>query len=73
MDNADRAQDYIDWRTEQALAARRKAGQVALSDSPSVCMDCDEPIPAPRRERLPGVRTCVPCQEIREQRARGFR
>ena len=28
----------------------------------SVCLSCGDPIPAERREVLPGVTTCVSCQ-----------
>lgn len=71
MDKADIAQDYIDWRMEQALAARQKAAanrKALAADESNECEDCGEEIPAARRERLPGVRTCVPCQTAREAR-----
>jgi phage/conjugal plasmid C-4 type zinc finger TraR family protein len=71
MDKADIAQDYIDWRMEQALAARQKAAanrQALCADDSSECEDCGGEIPAARRERLPGVATCVPCQTRREAR-----
>lgn len=73
MDNADRAQDYIEWRTEQALQARQYFVDANKIVGPVNCEDCGDEIPAARCERLPGVTTCVPCQEIREQRARGWR
>ncbi|MEL5316587.1 TraR/DksA C4-type zinc finger protein [Serratia ureilytica] len=31
-----------------------------------VCEECDAPIPAARRAAVPGVDTCVSCQQIRE-------
>jgi RNA polymerase-binding transcription factor DksA len=37
-------------------------------DSLEYCEECDEEIPARRREALPGVRTCVACQSGRDKR-----
>ncbi len=31
------------------------------------CVECGEDIPEPRRRALPGVRTCVECQEERDR------
>lgn len=67
MDNADVANDYIDWRLEQAMKARKKCVPSALS-SRSICKQCDEPIPAARRKALPGVQLCVQCQSMMEAR-----
>ena len=33
------------------------------------CEACDAPIPPARREAIPGVRLCVPCQQREEQDA----
>jgi phage/conjugal plasmid C-4 type zinc finger TraR family protein len=68
MDKADIANDYIEWRTEQALKARQQAAQPLGGAEVTECEDCGEEIPAARRERLPGVVTCVPCQTRREKR-----
>lgn len=74
MDNADNAQELIDQRLEAALAARQAAAQrVNHAVVHIMCEDCGEEIPVARREHLPGVATCVECQSIREQRARGWR
>ena len=67
MDNADIAQELIEHRLQQTLAARQGAAAVA-GLGPEECEECGEEIPAARRERLPGVTTCVPCQTIREGR-----
>lgn len=32
------------------------------------CVECGEPIPARRREALPGVTTCILCQSGRDRR-----
>ncbi len=65
MDNADIAQELIEHRLQQSLAARQAAVANA-GVGPVECEDCGEEIPAARRERLPGVTTCVPCQTARE-------
>ncbi|EOZ1387863.1 TPA: TraR/DksA family transcriptional regulator [Enterobacter hormaechei] len=31
-----------------------------------LCIDCEAPIPAARRQAIPGVQCCVTCQEIAE-------
>ncbi|RXE48722.1 TraR/DksA C4-type zinc finger protein [Chromohalobacter israelensis] len=66
-DKVDIASDYIDWRMEQALQARQAAAQAPTREVIE-CEDCGDEIPAARRERLPGVATCVPCQTRREGR-----
>ena len=35
------------------------------------CEACDAPIPPARREAIPGVRLCVPCQQREEQETPG--
>jgi len=66
MDKADIANDYIEWRTEQALKAREhRPSELA---SRAICKECDEPIPAARRKALPGVQLCVTCQSVLEGR-----
>lgn len=67
MDKADIANDYIEWRTEQALKARQQCAPSSFS-SRAVCKQCDEPIPAARRDALPGVQFCVQCQSMMEGR-----
>lgn len=66
MDKADIANDYIEWRTEQALKSRLQ--QPSALSSRAVCKQCDEPIPAARRKALPGVQFCVACQTFLEGR-----
>lgn len=66
MDKADIANDYVEWRTEQALKAREY--QPSALASRSTCKECDEPIPAERRKVLPGVQLCVQCQSMMEAR-----
>ncbi|UUI63341.1 TraR/DksA C4-type zinc finger protein [Aeromonas salmonicida] len=37
-------------------------------ESLHLCEACDAPIPEERRQRVPGVRKCVPCQSRAERR-----
>ena len=69
MDIADHAQQSEELHLNHALSQIKKATGESLED----CEDCGEPIPALRRETLKGCRTCVYCQEIREQRQRRYR
>jgi phage/conjugal plasmid C-4 type zinc finger TraR family protein len=48
----------------------RARALVPSGESAEECDDCGEPITARRREALPGVRTCVACQSVREARVR---
>ena len=66
MDKADIANDYIEWRTEQAINAQRY--QPSAVASRAICKECDEPIPAARRHAVPGVQFCVGCQSELEAR-----
>ncbi|AZM96089.1 TraR/DksA family transcriptional regulator [Vreelandella venusta] len=68
MDNADVASEYMEWRLEQVLKARQQTVHPLGGTEVTECEDCGEVIPAARRERLPGVVTCVPCQTRREKR-----
>lgn len=64
----DRAQEREEEMRADALAeqARRADGQTARV-SATYCA-CGEPIPEARRKYLPGVQTCVECQEDIERR-----
>ena len=58
-------QDQIDDTVKDAvLRARARAPK---GESAEECDDCGEPIPKKRREALPGVRTCVACQAVRDK------
>lgn len=54
-------QDQIDATVSDGI----KRARSRLRSGPGLthCEECDEEIPAARREAVPGVRTCVPCQE----------
>ena len=53
-------QDQIDATVEDAV--KRVRDQLAQGESLTHCDECNKPIPEARREAVPGVRLCVPCQ-----------
>lgn len=66
-DVADIANDLVLETTEariRALTTQRPASHQTH------CEDCGSAIPDARRQRLPWVTTCVPCQTAREQQER---
>lgn len=62
-------QDQIDATIKDAIERAR----ARLRSGPSLthCQECDAPIPQARREAMPGVRLCVPCQQVEEQESIG--
>lgn len=58
-------QDQIDASVEDAV--KRVRDQLPKGNSAEHCDECDEPIPAARRQAIPGVRLCVRCQEQQDQ------
>ena len=66
----DRAQEREEADRADALAAQaRRAGLAGktVADSAHDCYLCDEPIPEARRLYVPGVQTCVDCQNDLEK------
>lgn len=61
-------QDQIDDTISDAV--KRARIMMPAGDSAGHCDDCGETISASRREALPGVRTCVPCQSVRDANTR---
>ena len=59
-------QDQIDDSINDAVQNAR--ARMPVGESATHCDACEEPIPARRREALPGVRTCVTCQSERDKR-----
>lgn len=58
-------QDQIDDTVRDAVAAARLRLQPGRSAR--FCEECGELIPPKRRAALPGVRTCVACQQSRDK------
>lgn len=65
MDRAqEREREWLhDQLAHQAVRAARQRSPAPVLD----CEDCGEPIPAARRQALPGVRRCVGCQTALER------
>ncbi len=59
-------QDQIDDSVRDAIASAR--ARMPAGDGRAECEDCGEPIPEARRRALPGARTCVGCQSLRDKR-----
>lgn len=65
-DLIDIAGELAEWQLEMAMLrhkAKTQPGEGTLE-----CEECGESIPEARRKALPGCRTCVDCQELREVR-----
>jgi phage/conjugal plasmid C-4 type zinc finger TraR family protein len=58
-------QDQIDDTVKDAILRARAL--TPQGESAEECDDCGEPIPKKRREALPGVRTCIACQSLRDK------
>ncbi|RXT63903.1 TraR/DksA family transcriptional regulator [Pseudomonas syringae] len=67
-DIADFANDLVQQRIDQALAARRAAKSVLTPHSFLFCETCEEAIPDARRIALPGCTQCLTCQSLLELR-----
>lgn len=67
-DIADFANDLVQERLDQALAARNAAKPVLAPHSFLFCVSCDDPIPEARRLVLLGCDLCVLCQSVVESR-----
>ncbi|WDG45758.1 TraR/DksA family transcriptional regulator [Pseudomonas chlororaphis] len=65
-DIADFANDLVQERIDQALAARNAAKPALAAHSFLFCEGCEEPIPEARRLASPGCTQCVGCQSIDE-------
>lgn len=58
-------QQQIDDSIEDAI--KRARAQLPVGPSLSHCEECGDEIPEPRRQALPGVRLCLPCQDERDR------
>ncbi|MDM1708661.1 DksA/TraR family C4-type zinc finger protein [Thiopseudomonas alkaliphila] len=63
-------QEQIDDSIDDAV--QRARSQLPQGASLSHCEECAAPIPEARRQALPGVRLCVPCQTIIDQQETAF-
>lgn len=65
--------DLFDLASERETLERELLIDATRARNPSGeslhnCGDCGDEIPAGRRRALPGVRTCIYCQQDRERR-----
>jgi phage/conjugal plasmid C-4 type zinc finger TraR family protein len=58
-------QEQIDATVGDAV--RRARSRLRRGPGLLRCEECDAPIPKARREAVPGVRLCVPCQEAHDR------
>jgi phage/conjugal plasmid C-4 type zinc finger TraR family protein len=59
-------QDQIDDTvTDEVMRARAR---MPTGEAQTHCVECGDEIPKARRQALPGVKTCVPCQSERDRR-----
>lgn len=61
-------QEQIDASIQDAAARARE--RLPKGESLEFCEECGEKIPEGRRQALPGVRVCVPCQTEMERAER---
>jgi phage/conjugal plasmid C-4 type zinc finger TraR family protein len=63
-------QEQIDATVKDAI----NRAQSSLAQGPGLthCAECGSEIPEARREVVPGVRLCVPCQDAHDQTATPF-
>lgn len=63
VDLALQSEEEARSRALQAQAARAGLSTKTVADSAEECAVCEEPIPQARREAVPGVQTCIECQQ----------
>lgn len=63
-DIADFANDLVQERIDQALAARKA---LRVFESFEFCVDCDSAIPLARRLAVTSCTRCAACQQLNEQ------
>ncbi len=57
-------QDQIDDTITDAV--KRARADLPSGETAKYCVECGEEIPKARRHALPGTRTCVACQSVRD-------
>nr|WP_223185067.1 TraR/DksA family transcriptional regulator [Pseudomonas rhodesiae] len=68
-DIADFANDLVQERIDQAVAARLALMSNTTQHSLMFCDECDGPIPEARRLAQPGCTLCIECKTVDDQRA----
>lgn len=67
-DICDVAGEQADYLLQVALDRHHQRAAGGKATSAEYCDDCGDAIPLLRREKVPGFRTCVDCQGLREVR-----
>ena len=63
----------MDDPLERMLERRAEAArEMRKSPSATHCAECDDAIPEPRRQAVPGVQYCVHCQEALDRARAGY-
>ena len=57
-------QDQIDDTVSDEVTRAR--ARIPTGEALAECADCGDEIPQRRRDALPGVRTCIACQQARD-------
>ncbi len=70
MDILDRARELEELHLARALSFRF---EVPVGPARECCLECEEPIPLARLEKIPGCQLCVDCQEELEVKQRNGR
>lgn len=65
-DVIDTANDQVEYLLQVALSRRKRPAPGVASAQ--FCVDCDEPIPLLRQQKVEGCQTCFDCQKLREVR-----
>lgn len=63
-------QDQIDDTVKDGILRARS--RLPRGPSQTHCMSCGAEIPEARREAVPGVQLCVPCQEAEDREVQQF-
>jgi len=63
-------QDQIDATVKDGIS--RAQSRLPQGSSLTHCEHCGNPIPEARRQAIPGVKSCVPCQEADDRQTEQF-
>lgn len=68
--------DSMDLVQQRVEEERQRHLHAARNRKPGVsrvlCIECDAPIPPARRRAVPGVESCITCQEIAELKSKHY-
>lgn len=68
-DSMDPVQQHVEEERQRHIHTTRNR---TPGVSRVLCIDCDAPIPPARRRDIPGVQSCVICQEIAELKGKHY-